>query len=85
MLIGPGYQVPFSEAIKKATGILTSAVGLITDVHQAEEIVASDRADAVMLARAMLRNPRWPMAAAEELGVRIPWPIQYERARTLVR
>ncbi|MEK6648154.1 MAG: NADH:flavin oxidoreductase/NADH oxidase, partial [Actinomycetota bacterium] len=83
--VGPGYQVPFSEAIKKETGILTSAVGLITDAHQAEEIVASGKADAVMLAREMLRNPRWPMAAAEKLGIRITWPVQYERARTLAR
>lgn len=83
--VGPGYQVPFSEAIKNGTGILTSAVGLITDAHQAEEIVASGKADAVMLAREMLRNPRWPMAAAEELGIRITWPVQFERARTLAR
>lgn len=81
--VGPGYQVPFSEAIKRETGILTSTVGLITDAHQAEEIVASGKADAVMLAREMLRNPRWALAAAEELGVRIPWPIQYGRARKL--
>ena len=79
----PGYQVPFSESIKKQTGILTSAVGLITDAHQAEEIITSGKADAVMLARAMLRNPRWAFAAAEELGVQIPWPLQYIRARTL--
>jgi 2,4-dienoyl-CoA reductase-like NADH-dependent reductase (Old Yellow Enzyme family) len=83
--VGPGYQVPFSESIKKETGILTSTVGLITDAHQAQEIVMSGRADAVMLARAMLRNPRWALAAAEELAVRIPWPIQFERARTLSR
>jgi 2,4-dienoyl-CoA reductase-like NADH-dependent reductase (Old Yellow Enzyme family) len=81
--VGPGYQVPFSESIKKETGILTSTVGLITDAHQAEEIITSGKADAVMLARAMLRNPRWALAAAEELGVQIPWPLQYIRARTL--
>lgn len=81
--VGPGYQVPFSEAIRNEVGILTSAVGLITDAHQAEEIVASGKADAVMLAREMLRNPRWPLNAAEKLGVRITWPVQYERARKL--
>ena len=81
--VAPGYQVPFSESIKKETGILTSAVGLITDAHQAQEIITSGKADAVMLARAMLRNPRWTLAAAEELGVQIPWPLQYIRARTL--
>jgi 2,4-dienoyl-CoA reductase-like NADH-dependent reductase (Old Yellow Enzyme family) len=79
--VGPGYQVPFAEAIMKETGILTSAVGLITNAHQAQEIISSGKADAVMLAREMLRNPRWAMAAAEELGVRIPWQPQLERAR----
>jgi 2,4-dienoyl-CoA reductase-like NADH-dependent reductase (Old Yellow Enzyme family) len=83
--VGPGYQVPFSEAIKREVGILTSAVGLITDVNQAEEIVTSGKSDAVMLARAMLRNPRWALDAAEKLGIRIPWPVQYERARTMTR
>jgi 2,4-dienoyl-CoA reductase-like NADH-dependent reductase (Old Yellow Enzyme family) len=81
--VGPGYQVQFAETIKKETGILTSAVGLITEPHQAEEIIATSKADAVMLARAMLRNPHWPMWAAEELGVRIPWQQQFERARRL--
>jgi len=85
VLVGPGYQVPFSEAIKKETGILTSAVGLITDAHQAQEIISSGKADAVMLARAMLRNPRWALAAAEELGEHIAWPLPYERARKVVR
>ena len=82
--VGPGYQVPFSEAIKREVDILTSAVGLITEVNQAEEIVASGKSDAVMLARAMLRNPRWALDAAEKLGIRIPWPVQYERARTMI-
>ncbi|MCX6430619.1 MAG: NADH:flavin oxidoreductase/NADH oxidase [Actinobacteria bacterium] len=81
--VGPGYQVQFAETIRKETGILTSAVGLITEPHQAEEIITSGKADAVMLARAMLRNPHWPMWAAEELGVRIPWQQQFERARRL--
>jgi len=80
---GPGYQVRFAEEIKKETGILTSAVGLITDAPQAEQILQSDQADAVMLGRAMLRDPHWPMAAAEELGVRIVWQKQFERARRI--
>jgi 2,4-dienoyl-CoA reductase-like NADH-dependent reductase (Old Yellow Enzyme family) len=81
--IGPSYQVPFSDEIRQATNILTSAVGLITDAHQADEIISSGKADAVNLARAMLRNPRWALQAAEELGIKIEWPIQLERARTL--
>lgn len=84
VLTGPGYQVPFSEAIRKEAEILTSAVGRITEVHQAEEIISTGKADAVMLARGMLRNPRWALEAAEKLGIRIPWPLQYERARTLI-
>lgn len=81
--VGPGYQVPFAEAIRKKVGILTSAVGVITDAHQAEEIVSSGKADAVMLAREMLRNPRWALAASEELGVRGNWPGQFTRASKL--
>lgn len=81
--VGPGYQVPFSETIRKKVGIATSAVGVITDAHQAEEIVTSGKADAVMLAREMLRNPRWALAASEELGVRGKWPNQFKRASKL--
>jgi 2,4-dienoyl-CoA reductase-like NADH-dependent reductase (Old Yellow Enzyme family) len=81
--VGPGYQVPFGDEIRKSTGVLTSSVGLITDAHQAEEILTSGKADAVMLAREMLRNPHWPMMAAEELGEKIEWPIQFERARRI--
>jgi len=83
--VGPGYQVPFAEAIRKKVEIATSAVGVITDAHQAEEIVASGKADAVMLAREMLRNPRWALAASEELGVRGKWPNQFLRASKLPR
>lgn len=82
---GPGYQVPFSEAIKKETGILTGTVGMITDPQQAEEIIASGKADAVLIARELLRNPYWPLHAASKLGVEIPWPKQYERARFSTR
>ena len=80
---GPGYQVPFAAAVKSRANILTSAVGQITGAEQAEEIVASGKADAVMLGREMLRNPRWAIAAAEELGEKIPWSIQLERARKI--
>ena len=81
--VGPGYQVPFADEIRKASGVLTSSVGLITDAVQAEDILTSGKADAVMLGREMLRNPRWPLHAAEELGEVIAWPLPYERARTL--
>jgi 2,4-dienoyl-CoA reductase-like NADH-dependent reductase (Old Yellow Enzyme family) len=77
----PGYQVPFAAAIRERAGIATGAVGLITDPVQAEEIVASGKADAVLLAREMLRDPYWPLRAAHVLGARVAWPPQYERAR----
>ena len=79
--IGPGYQVPFAEAIKVKSGIATSAVGMITEPAQANEIIQSGKADAVMLAREFLRNPRWPLYAAYKLGAEITWPIQIERAK----
>ncbi|MFM7462484.1 MAG: tRNA-dihydrouridine synthase, partial [Actinomycetota bacterium] len=78
---GPGYQVPFARRIREEAGILTSAVGQITEAIQAQEIIASGSADAVMLGRTMLRNPRWAMLAAEELGATIEIPAQLERAR----
>ena len=77
----PGYQVPFAAAIKKEVGLLTGAVGLITEPRQAEEILGSGEADAVLLAREMLRDPYWPIHAAKELGFDYPWPVQYERAK----
>jgi 2,4-dienoyl-CoA reductase-like NADH-dependent reductase (Old Yellow Enzyme family) len=79
--VGPGYQVPFAEAIRREAGIPTAAVGLITEPAQAEQIVADGRADAVCLARAMLRDPYWPLHAAHALGADAPWPVQYLRAR----
>ncbi len=79
----PGFQVPFATAIKAETGILTSAVGLITEPEQADHIVQTGEADAVFLARAFLRNPRWPLFAAEKLGVDVPWPLPLERGRLL--
>jgi 2,4-dienoyl-CoA reductase-like NADH-dependent reductase (Old Yellow Enzyme family) len=81
--VGPGFQVRFAQEIREKTGIATSAVGMITDAHQADEIIASGKADAVMLAREMLRNPRWALAASEELGIRGKWPKPFVRASKL--
>jgi 2,4-dienoyl-CoA reductase-like NADH-dependent reductase (Old Yellow Enzyme family) len=77
----PGYQVPFSAAIKKDVDMPTGAVGLITEAKQAEEIITQKQADVVFLARELLRDPYWPLHAAQALGVDIPWPIQYDRAK----
>jgi 2,4-dienoyl-CoA reductase-like NADH-dependent reductase (Old Yellow Enzyme family) len=79
--VGPGYQVPFAEAVKHEGELATVAVGMITEARQAEEIIGNGRADAVMLARELLRDPYWPLHAAKELGVDVPWPQQYERAK----
>ncbi|MGA2230501.1 MAG: NADH:flavin oxidoreductase/NADH oxidase, partial [Tepidisphaeraceae bacterium] len=76
-----GYQVPFSEAIRREVNVATGAVGMITDAKQAEEIVAQGKADVVLLARQLLRDPYWPLHAAAELGVDVAWPKQYERAK----
>lgn len=75
----PGYQVPRCEAIKNKASIATGAVGLITTGIQAEEILQNNRADLIFLARALLRNPYWAKAAADELGESIEPPIQYKR------
>jgi len=80
--VGPAYQLPFAARIKKETGILTSTVGLITDAVQAETILANGDADAVMMARELLRNPYFPLKAAAELDDSIVWPVQYERAKS---
>jgi len=79
--LGPGYQVPFAAAVRAEAGIATGAVGLITQPAQAEEIVATGKADAVLLAREMLRDPYWAFHAAGALGAEAPWPVQYLRAR----
>jgi len=79
--LGPNYQVPFAERIKKETGILTGAVGLITEAMQAEAIVAEGKADLVLFARESLRKPNLGLDFAKELSVDVPWPIQYERAK----
>ncbi len=78
--VAPGYQVPFAERIRREAEILTGAVGLIEDPHQAQAIVASGKADFVLLAREMLRDPYWPRRAAVVLGVDIEAPKQYRRA-----
>lgn len=77
--IGPGYQVPFAARVKAETRMVVRSVGLISDAHQAEEIVSSGQADMVALARAFLDDPRWGWHAAAELGVKVPYPRQYER------
>lgn len=79
--VAPGFQIPFAEGIRHEAGIATGAVGLITDASQAEHILAAGQADAVLLARELLRDPYWPLHAARELGVDVKWPDQYLRAK----
>jgi 2,4-dienoyl-CoA reductase-like NADH-dependent reductase (Old Yellow Enzyme family) len=79
--VGPGYQVPLAAAVKREAGMATGAVGMITSAAQAEQILATGQADVVLLARELLRDPYWPLHAARELGVDVPWPPQYERAK----
>jgi 2,4-dienoyl-CoA reductase-like NADH-dependent reductase (Old Yellow Enzyme family) len=79
--VGPGYQVPFAKRIREEAQIATGAVGMITEAHQANEIVATGKADAVIMARELLRDPYWPLHAAAALDVDVPWPDQYLRAR----
>jgi len=79
--VGPGYQVPFAAAIRAEAWVATAAVGLITAPAQAEQILATGQADAVVLGRELLRDPYWPLHAAHALGADIPWPKQYLRAR----
>jgi len=79
--VGPGYQVQFAERIRREAGLPTGAVGMITDAHQAEEILRGGKADVVILARQLLRDPYWPLRAASVLGADVTWPPQYERAK----
>ena len=79
----PGYQVAFAERIKKEAGILTSAVGLITEVRQAEHILKKGEADLILLGRESLREPYFAIKAAADLGDDITWPLQYQRAKLL--
>ena len=81
--LGPGYQVAFAERIRKETGLLTIAVGLITTADQAEKIVASGQADMIAVARGMLYDPRWPWRAAAELGAQVNAPPQYWRSQPI--
>lgn len=80
---GPGYQVPFAEHIRREAEMRTAAVGLITTAPQAEEILACGQADLIVMAREFLRDPSFPLHAAQQLDEpdAVPWPVQYERAR----
>jgi len=78
--MAPGYQVPFAERIRRDAGILTGAVGMITEAQQADDIIRRGQADIILLAREMLRDPYWPLHAAAQLGKQISWPAQYLRA-----
>jgi 2,4-dienoyl-CoA reductase-like NADH-dependent reductase (Old Yellow Enzyme family) len=77
----PGYQVPFAERIRKEAQIATGAVGIIIAPDQAEAIIADGKADIVLMAREMLRDPYFPLRAASTLNEDVPWPVQYERAK----
>jgi 2,4-dienoyl-CoA reductase-like NADH-dependent reductase (Old Yellow Enzyme family) len=78
----PAYQTRFAEGVRQATGLLTGAVGLISSPELAEEIVANGRADVVLMARELLRDPYWPLHAAKALAAEIGWPTQYLRAKS---
>lgn len=77
----PLYQLPFAEKIKRETGILTGAVGLITSTNEAENILENNQADLIIMARQFLREPYFALHAAKELGADVAWPVQYERAK----
>ena len=78
--VGAGYQTPFAEQIRRQANIITGAVGMITSPVQAEHVVVTGQADAIIMAREFLRDPYWPLRAARELGQEISWPVQYLRA-----
>jgi 2,4-dienoyl-CoA reductase-like NADH-dependent reductase (Old Yellow Enzyme family) len=79
----PGYQVDFAARIRNEANILTGAVGLITQVQQAEDVLANEEADVVLLGRELLRNPYWPVHARAELDGEPNWPDQYARVREI--
>lgn len=79
--VAPLYQVPFSEKIKREAEILTGAVGIITTASEAEEILQEQKADLIIMARQLLREPYFPLHAAKQLGVDLTWPLQYDRAK----
>ena len=78
--VGPGYQTPFAERIRREANVMTGAVGMITDPAQADHIIRTGQADVAIIAREFLRDPYWPLRAARELGYHVPWPVQYLRA-----
>ena len=78
--VGPGYQTPFAERIRREANILTGAVGMITAPAQADHIIRTGQADLAVIAREFLRDPYWPLRAGRELGYPTPWPVQYVRA-----
>lgn len=80
--VGAGYQVPFAAQVRREGDVMTGAVGMITSPQQADQIIRSGDADMVLLAREFLRDPHWPLHAAQALGQKTEWPVQYERART---
>jgi 2,4-dienoyl-CoA reductase-like NADH-dependent reductase (Old Yellow Enzyme family) len=79
--LGPGYQTPNAEKIRKEAGIPTAAVGLITSATQADHVLRTGQADLIVMARQLLRDPYWPLRAAAELKADAPWPNQYLRAK----
>jgi len=79
--VAPGFQAPFAAAVRREAAVPTGAVGMITSPEQAEQILATGQADAVLLARELLRNPYWPLVAARRLGATVDWPKQYLRAK----
>jgi 2,4-dienoyl-CoA reductase-like NADH-dependent reductase (Old Yellow Enzyme family) len=79
--LGPGYQVPFSERVRREAGVATGAVGLVTTPEMAQEIIHNGRADLVFLGRELLRDPYWTLHAARHLGVDVVWPVPYQRAK----
>jgi 2,4-dienoyl-CoA reductase-like NADH-dependent reductase (Old Yellow Enzyme family) len=78
--VGPGYQTPFAQRIRRDAEIMTGAVGMITSPVQAEQIIGTGQADAILMARELLRDPYWPLRAAHELEQSISWPVRYLRA-----
>jgi 2,4-dienoyl-CoA reductase-like NADH-dependent reductase (Old Yellow Enzyme family) len=80
IVAGPGFQVPFSERIRRDARVMTSTVGLIETKEQVADILANDKADLVFMAREFLRDPYWPLRAARELKQTMSWPVQYLRA-----
>lgn len=79
--LAPGYQVPFAQRVRHEAALPTGAVGLITEPHHANSIISEGKADLILLARELLRDPYWPLHAAHTLGYDYPWLVQYERAK----